>query len=92
MQRSATAWEDPAEEVVVTFYIGVNPRFDEFVAPTLHFSWSLVNQTVTYLFTFARFNERRFNGPELWPVATAAAALYVKKAVRETAPPPDSRC
>jgi hypothetical protein len=22
MQRNATAWEDPAEEVVATFYIG----------------------------------------------------------------------
>lgn len=34
MQRNATAWKDPAEEVAVLFYIGLTPRFDEFVAPT----------------------------------------------------------
>ena len=34
IQRNATAWEDPAEEVVVLFYIGLILPFDEFVAPT----------------------------------------------------------
>jgi hypothetical protein len=34
MRKTATAWEDPAEEVAILFYIGLNPRFGEFVAST----------------------------------------------------------
>ena len=39
-----------------------------------------------YLFRFAGSTKRRFNGPELWPVDTAAAALYVRKGKCEIAP------
>jgi len=39
----------------------------------------------TYLFSFVRLTKRRFNGPELWPVDTAAAALYAKMAECEPA-------
>lgn len=38
--------EDPAEEVAVLFYIGLNPRFDEFLASTPISPTSLANQTV----------------------------------------------
>jgi hypothetical protein len=73
---------------VATFYIGVNPRFDEFVAPTLHFSCE-PGKPDCHLSVHVRAVQRKEDstGQSSWPDATAAAAPYVKKAECENSTP-----